>query len=242
MKLHLAILGLASIIGGCSAASHGASGARLLPNGLGVPDGSRIAAGVDSFRMSRVRGRDATEIGWAVDRIERQEIDGRAVLVRTYSSEDSRYGTSSNVLIDDARTLAPVRHVNRFGDMGDSIVFLPGRIRGVYRPKPGTAIPRDKPVPDPIYGASSFDLVLRALPLENAGRGEVPVLTVFEHGAERFPAAVSGREMVGRRSCWRVEARYGTMPVTFWIDAQDRRLCKQVMWSGPNERVVMTRW
>ncbi|MDQ3951257.1 MAG: hypothetical protein M3282_13065, partial [Gemmatimonadota bacterium] len=45
-------------------------------------------------------------------------------------------------------------------------------------------------------------------------------------------------DRIGTALCWRVDAEFTGMPVTFWVDQQSRRLCQQVMHVQPGVQIL----
>lgn len=80
-----------------------------------------------------------------------------------------------------------------------------------------------------VYNSSSFDLTLRAAPLSNGWRTTVPAFVSSTRTVVAMNARVAGAEVIGGRECWRVEAEFMAMPVTFWVAKDDRSLRQQVL-------------
>ena len=84
-------------------------------------------------------------------------------------------------------------------------------------------------LPSVVYDDAAFDLVVRASPLRDGFRVVVPSYVIGANAVSNFTASVAGRESIDGHECWVVKATVTGMPVSFWIDAESRRLRRQVM-------------
>jgi hypothetical protein len=202
-------------------------------------DGRRITAGTQSLISWEIQGSDTTESGRVTDVIRVVRVGGRSVLQRIYRTERRESGVRLDSLIDDAVTLAPVTHRSRSAQNAELITFAPRAVSGVIRRADGDSTLVKAEVPAVVYNASSFDLVLRAAPLREGLTLAVPSLLPTTGTVISLTAKVGSREIIGGRSCWRVEAVFAGMPVTFWIADVGRQLCLQIMRPVPGMAMVL---
>lgn len=94
-----------------------------------------------------------------------------------------------------------------------------------------------KLAPGVIDGAS-FDMALRAAPLDAPWTGEFVAFLSNVRSTATLSARVTGVETIAGVPCWRVDALFASMPVTFWIERETRRLRQQVMEVGSGMRVL----
>lgn len=194
-----------------------------------APDGRLLRESTDTLAMYLVQGTDTSEIGMAIDRLSRVTRDGRTLLLRVYRTQSAILGNGVDSLVDDAATLAPVRQASRGSSGIMQVEFGDGRARGLLRLPTGDSVVVDAALPAVVYQASSFDLVLRASPLDDGWRAEVPSWLTTSRAVSGMRAEVRGMEVVAGRECWRVEAEFTGMSVAFWIDRETRALCQQEM-------------
>lgn len=193
------------------------------------PDPSALQAGTDTLYQYFVRGQDTTFIGTVVDELSLRTLDGHRVLHRVYTGSSRLSGVSRDTLIDDALTLAPVRSASYSSRAIESVTYASGRARGWLRQPTGDSVRIDVAVPSRVFSSASFDLVLRASPLADGWRDTVPAFVPSSRVVVPMTARVAGRERIDGTECWRVDAEFMGMPVTFWVDRRTRALCRQEM-------------
>jgi hypothetical protein len=211
--------------------------AQTAPPVAGI-DGRLLRAGVDSLAIFLVRDGDTTRTGSVQDELAPTDLNGRWVLRRVYRSDDRVLGSRVDTTVDELPTLAPIssRSVSRQGL--EVLDFEPTRVRGWMRLINGDSVGVDVPVAGAIYNSGTFDLLLRAAPLREGWEAEVPAFLPNTRTIARLRARVAGRDRIGTSDCWRVEAEFTGMPVTFWVEAASRRLCQQVMHVQPGVRIL----
>lgn len=206
-----------------------------------VVDGRLIRPGTDTLASYLVRGTDTVLTGMIIDELKVLERDGRGVLQRVYRSMDQALGSRLDTLVDVHKTLVPVAHRSLSDRMAESLDFADGRVSGSLLLANGVSVPVDMPLPPLTYNSSSFDLVLRASPLEEDWAATVPVFLPNTRASVDLRARVTGMEAIDGAACWRVEAEFTGMPVTFWVDAETRTLRRQVMLVRPDLEVLYMR-
>jgi dipeptidyl aminopeptidase/acylaminoacyl peptidase len=171
-------------------------------------DGERVKPGRHDYltRLS-VQGNDM-EIPTG-RRIERDEVDGRAV-IEIKSTTTTPMGEASDRYLVDARTLRPIERRAEQGPATVSIDFESRRISGKIDAG-AQQLPIDIELEAPVFGGeAALETVLSALPLATDYRA---VLRFAEIGMQQrvryFRLAVAGDESVeveaGRFDTWRVE-------------------------------------
>ncbi len=200
-----------------------------MPTDPPSPDGRRLALGVDTLAVYLVRGVDTTATGLIVDAVSVGEAGGRSVLQRVYETRDQVLGSRLDSLTDELTTLAPVRHRSRTSRSVAFLEFRPGRATGMLHMPNGDSLVVDVQLPAVVFNSSSFDLVLRASPLAEGWRAEIPAFLPNIRGVVTLHARVAGQEAVQGVPCWRVEAEFTGTPVTFWITRDGRKLRQQAI-------------
>ena len=192
-------------------------------------DGRRIAVRTDTLRVRFVQGSDTTETGMIVDAISVEVVRGRHALVRVYQSNDRLLGTRRDSIVDARSTLRPIAHVSVSTRSQERLEFAADRVTGTVTLASGEPVAVDKPLAAGLLNSSSFDLALRSAPLAAGWGARFMAFVPSTRETVTLRARVSGVDTIGGRACWRVEAEFTGLPVSFWIDQADRRLCRQVM-------------
>lgn len=213
-------------------------GAQQSPSAPPSFDVSRLVPGTDSLAVFVIRGVDTTETGRIVDKLRVEEVGGRGQLHRVYSTRDQLLGVRLDSLTDDLATLEPIRHRSRTHSGAEFLEFADGRAVGTLYLASGDSIIVDVPLTPGIVNSSSFDLALRAAPLAEGWRAEIPAFLPNARVTVMLQARVSGVEVVQGMRCWKVDAEFTGMPVTFWVAQKDRRLCQQVMQIRPDLSIL----
>jgi hypothetical protein len=201
-------------------------------------DGQRLTAGTDSLAIFFIQDGDTTRTGRLHDELAFLEEDGRRVLRRVYRTVDRILGTRVDTLVDLATTLAPVRHRSRTDRTREVLDFAAGQVTGWLWLANGDSVAVAEPVTAGTVNASAFDLVLRAADLRNGWSAEVSAFLPQVRATTALRARVTGVEEVAGEPCWRVEAEFTGMPVTFWIGQRSRALRQQVMQLRPDAAIL----
>lgn len=205
------------------------------------PSPELLRPSTDTLYQYLVRGADTTFIGTVVDALELATIDGRRVLRRVYSGDSRLTGISRDTLIDDAATLRPVRTASYSSRAIEHVAYSRDRALGWILQPTGDSLRIDAEIPTHVYSASSFDMVLRAAPLTDGWRATVPAFVASSRVVVPMTARVAGTERVDGLECWRVDAEYMGMSVTFWVERESRRLCRQEMRPQAGIALLFTR-
>lgn len=206
-----------------------------------APDAQRLLSRTDTLLSFVVRGADTIASGSAVDRIERVHLDGREVIRRIYTGNDRVIGPTQDTLWVDARTLRPIRNVSQSGMGTAAVDYGNGRITGVWVDASGDSTAIDETLTSAVYASSAYDLVLRAIPMREGWTDTVPTFLPSSREVVQMPARIVGRELVGGTQCWRVDARFQTVDVTFWVHPENRTLCQQMLYSGEEDIGLLMR-
>jgi hypothetical protein len=76
-------------------------------------------------------------------------------------------------------------------------------------------------------------MILRASPLMKNYSVRIPTY-VPNRGEVIVAASVLGEEVLGEFRTWRIDADFGGLSVSFWIDTTTRQLRKQIMHVAPD--------
>ena len=218
----------------CSSAARGQSS-----GGVSGVDGRRIRPGTDSLAIYLVRGGDTTRTGVVRDEITVDRSGARPLLRRAYYSADRAIGTVVDTATDDLETLAPVRERSRTDRSAEFLDFEPGRVRGWLRLANGDSVPVDAGLPAAVYRASAVDLVLRAAPLAEGWSADVPAFMSSTRTVAPLHARVAALETVEGEPCWRVDAEFAGLPVSFWIARDSRALRRQLRYVRNGVQVLI---
>lgn len=203
--------------------------AQAAPDASADVRSARLALGTDSLAVYFVRGTDTTQTGLIRDELTVLDSGGRRLLRRVYWTGDRVLGTRSDTIIDELANLRPVRVRSRAASGLEFLEFTAGRVAGWLRLPNGDSVAIADVVPTDVYYAGSFDLVLRSASLSPTWTASVPSYLTSARGVVPLTARVAGTEDVDGRDCWRVEAHFSNLPVTFWIDRETRALRRQAM-------------
>lgn len=201
-------------------------------------DARRLTLGTDTLAVYTIRGNDTTLTGLIVDDLTLRTDGTRSLLVRTYRTEDRVLGSSLDTLIDAFPHLAPVRHRSSSDRGRERLDFRDGRVDGFLILANGDSVRVDAPLPRAAINASSFDIALRASPLSSNWSGDLRAFLSTSRTVVALHARVAGAEKIGGALCWRVEAEFAGLPVTFWIAQTSRRLCQQIMVIRPDLQIL----
>jgi hypothetical protein len=203
------------------------------------PDGRRLRLGTDSLEVFVVRQGRPVRTGAIVDRLDTVRVDGDLLLRRVYRRTDAALGNGVDTLVDRFPDLAP-RSVRSTSDGGgtETLTWRAGRLTGAVERSGTSTRAIDTTVAASAFSRSSVDLVLRASPLAVGYEVAVPAYSARQ-GAATITARVAASETLpGFGTAWRVEADYGGMPVTSWIDAKARRVVRQVIRVAPGTELL----
>jgi hypothetical protein len=204
-------------------------------------EAQRLRLGLDSMFISVVRGRDTIPTGMLWDDLRLVDEGGSSVLQRVYRSQDRILGTRVDTLVDQSNSLLALRHRSRTDRSHEFLNFSSGRAVGWVRLANGDSSIVDIAIPPAVYNGSSFDLVIRSSPLAEGWSTETPVFVASSRSMVPIQARLVGQEVVSGEHCWRVEADFGGMAVTFWIHEQTRDLWQQVMHVSPDVHILFQR-
>lgn len=204
----------------------------------GGVDASLLQEGIDSLAIYLIRNGDTIRTGTVRDEL-RVAGSGRAArLVRVYEARDEILGPRSDTIVNWYPSLVPVSQRSRSSHGAEFLEFRPGEVTGRLRLTNGDAVPLRTSLPETVFGAASFDLVLRSAPLNADWAADVPVFLPASRTVALLRARVVGAERVAGEECWRIDADFAGTAVTFWVGTQSRRLCRQVMQLRPDARIL----
>jgi hypothetical protein len=201
-------------------------------------DASRLALGADTLAVFRVRGDDTVRTGIIVDVLSIVERDGRRLLHRVYVTDDEVLGLSLDTIIDAMPDLTPVRHRRVSNRQGTSLDFAGGHVNGSITLATGETVPIAQEIPDGVIGAASFDIALRASPLAAEWSGDFPAFLEDSRTVGTLHARSAGIHTIAGETCWRVQAEFAGLPVTFWISTRSRRLRQQLIVIEPDFAIL----
>jgi hypothetical protein len=209
-----------------------------LPAQDAAPDAGRLALGTDTLAIFAIHGTDTTATGMVIDHLRTHQSGDRALLVRTYRSNDQLLGTRLDTIVDQFPTLAPVRHRSRATRGSERLDFDVDRDTGVLHLANGDSVTVDQALATRIINSSSFDVALRASPLAEGWSAEIPAFLPTIRAVVNLRARVAGVDSIAGATCWRVEAEFAGTPVTFWIEQSTRKLRQQLMVIRPDFRIL----
>lgn len=202
-----------------------------------APDGTRLRLHSDSLAVYYVDGPDTTHTGVLHDQLDTVRVRGRLLLQRVYESRDRVLGSRVDTIVSDFRTLAPVRTRSRASHGFEFLDYGPGRVTGWLWLVNGNSIPVDVPLAQGTFDAATFDLVLRASSIGEGFAIAVPSFLASTRTVTTLTARLAGTETIGGEPCWRLDAVFGQLPVSFWIGQETRTLRRQVMHLRPGKQV-----
>jgi hypothetical protein len=211
----------------------------LLAQGGTRPD--LLRAGVDTFAIYFIQGKDSTLTGAIRDDIRFVQKQGRKVIERIYVTQDRVLGARLDTLIDDARDLSPVSHRSRTSRNMAFVEFSKNQAVGWLRLPNGDSASVAGTIAPGVINSSAFDLWLRAAPLALGWTADVHAFEVVARTTLSLHAKVSGEEIVEGEPSWRVQADFGGTPVTFWIGKTSRSLRRQLMQLSADQAILFTR-
>jgi hypothetical protein len=188
---------------------------------------------VDTLGIYLIRDADTPEAGFIIDELTLGEYANDSVLIRVYKTS-SAFGSGIDSLVNTHRALKPLlAHSTRDGG-GQQLKFTTDRVTGSIWLPNGQEVQIDTHLPPNIIDSGSFDLALRASEL---AIGQTMAMQAFVANARAvlsLDADVARIEEVSGVDCWRVDANFVGVPVTFWISRADRSLVRQVMVLQPD--------
>ncbi|MHB0950254.1 MAG: DUF3108 domain-containing protein [Gemmatimonadaceae bacterium] len=197
-------------------------------------DGRFLHPGTDSLAVYVVRGNDTTETGILVDELRVIEQGGTPVVQRVYRSVDKVLGWRLDTLLDAQASLAPIRHRSRTEKSFEFLEYGDRAVTGWIPPEGSDSARVQVVLPSTIYNSSSLDLVVRALPLREGWEATIPAFVSAKREIAQVQMRVAGSEVVGGEECWRVDADFMGLPVTFWVGKDSRALRQQTMRVRPD--------
>lgn len=201
-------------------------------------DARRLPIGTDSLAIYYVNGTDTTRTGTLRDELRMVEEGGRLVVRRVYGTVDRLLGTRLDSLTDVAETLEPVHH-RSWTDRGrEALDFASGQATGWLWLANGDSVRVQTAIAAGVINASTFDLALRASDLREGWQAEIAAFLPSARSVAALRARVAGVDSIAGDPCWRVEAEFTGMPVTFWISQRSRALRQQVMRLRPDAAIL----
>ncbi|MGQ0713786.1 MAG: hypothetical protein ACT4PJ_08635 [Gemmatimonadaceae bacterium] len=88
----------------------------------------------------------------------------------------------------------------------DRLEFTRGAVNGWLGLANGDSVSIEAPLPATVYNSSSFDLVIRASPLGDRWRANVPAILANTRTVVPLNARVAGSDIIDGDDTWRVEA------------------------------------
>ena len=202
-----------------------------VPGSAGI-EPTRIRYGTMEYTLTIVRGDEEESIGVVRDEI--MPIRGNdPVLRRVFML--SRAG---ELLIDstftDLETLAPLWHRSVQPKRTIDFEMSGKRVKGVIAPTGSAAKTIDTTLADLAFDSSNWDLVVRALPLEN---GDAAVLSMYDvdRNLQRYTVRVVDRQVKGKTDVIHVTLDMGRGSETHaWFDDKTRVLLRLETRLGPD--------
>ena len=188
-------------------------------------DGRRLPIQADTFGVYIIHGADTVQSGTLVDRL---RVEGR-LLTRIYTQRDRILGPQDDSIVSDLADLHPVAIQSLSGMEFIRLDYTAGHVTGWARLPNGDSVGVDAPLPDPVYDGSSYDLVVRAADLADGFELSIPALLEGSNTVTTINGRVTGSAAVDGHDCWVFQAHFANMPVTFWVDKQNRALRRQLL-------------
>lgn len=167
---------------------------RTIRPGDSAFDTSRLLDDTVTYSLAIWRGESRTLVGQLTDIIERDSVDGAKFIRRTQTLR--RQGT---MLVDstlsNSLTLAPYQHYAQQVSRMFRLNYHHNRVRGSLGPIDAPPVPIDTTLPLPVFDASNWDLLVRALPLEKGFSARFPVYDP-DAGVRVYSIRVTGSTQV----------------------------------------------
>lgn len=212
--------------------------AQVPPDADSLPDGRRLRLGADSLAVYYVNGTDTVRTGAVHDALDTVRVGRSLALQRTYRTVDRFLGNRLDTLVTDFVTMAPIRVRSRTSRL---LTFLDYELNGVtgwLGLANGDSVPVTASLPPGTFDASTFDVVLRASAIRAGWTAAIPSFLPTTRSVSVLTARAAGIDTIAGASCWRLEAEFAGMPVTFWVDRETRRLCQQAMQLRPGALIL----
>ena len=199
-------------------------------------DTKLLALRVDSLAVFLIRGNDTVRTGSIIDEL---RIEGKH-LVRIDAMSDRILGNTVDTIVSSLEDLRPLKYSTHSPSQVTHLSFRSTEVTGWSRLPNGDSTTIRTELPTVVYDGASFDLVIRASPLAPSFELTVPSFLVGPNTVGKLTAAVTGTEIVAGRPCWVVKAHFASMPVTFWIDKENRSLRRQLMQPRIDMSILIT--
>lgn len=209
------------------------------PGARPAPRVDRLRCTVDSFAVTLIRAGVRQRTGTIVDECRLSGIGASQLLTRVYRTTDEVLGNRLDTIVDVAATLEPRWYHSTTSRESRRLAWSDGRVRGQVRPVNAAVVPVDDESKPGVFNGASVDIVLRASPLTRNYSVRIPTY-VSNRGEVIVTATVLGEEVVGQFRTWKVNADFGGLPVSFWIDTTTRQLRKQVMQMAADAAIEFT--
>jgi hypothetical protein len=175
-----------------------------------LPDGGRLSEERKCYVLTMTRDGVSRPIGVTWQTVERDTVDGRAVLrVVVHQSVNGGAFDMRDEFLLDAASLGPIALTNtRQGQTHVRVAYGPDRITG-EKIENGVSTPVDVPLTGPVWEGNLFGQTFAALPLAADAEFRLPYWQ-YDKGFGEFTVRVTGTEIVptpdGDIEAWVVDA------------------------------------
>jgi len=187
-------------------------------------DSGRLRFGTDTFAAYVINGTDTSLNGYVITSL---ETNG-ARLTRTYS-EVGQIISTEDTIVDRRDDFRPLAHSTHSPYYVAWIAFDSAAVTGWQRLPNGDSVVVRVALPFPMYNAASFDLIVRASPLQDRFEVSLPGFRTGPNSIVTMRGRVTGAEAVDGHDCWVFKGDNANTPVTFWIDKQSAALRRQLI-------------
>ena len=203
--------------------------ALLAQDPVSIPDGQRLGEGETCYTMSMSRNGESRDFGRTLQRVERDTIDGRAVL-RVVVHQEVQGGavTMRDAFVLDAGTMVPLSlDSRRNGKPHVTVAYAPDRITGERHGADGQNTAVDVPLPSQVWEGNLYGLTFAALPLAEGARFALPFWQYDKAFGEFFVRVTGSRSIEtpdGMVDAWVLEAGADeARPLTYFVAKSDHR-------------------
>lgn len=197
----------------------------------------RIRTRTDSLYVYTMDGGEREHTGMIHDQLRTFLHDRRPALRRVYRTTDRRLGNAVDTIVSRLPGLAPLAYTSHRRRHG-YVEYRAGRILGRMETD-STPVTIDRALREGVYDGASFDLIVRASPLEEGFALSLPAYVLSADVVVTLYAEVARSERIdagrGRMvEAWVVEMDFGGMKSTLWIDRETHDLVRQALWLRPD--------
>jgi dipeptidyl aminopeptidase/acylaminoacyl peptidase len=207
---------------------------------------ARISTDTATRRLVLIQGGQERDVGTLRGELTLADIGGRPALVRVQTLSSQMLGTSTDTIVLDRATLAPIRlrSVNMRRTM--SLDFRQDSIVGSVAPAGGAAQTIAIRPDTALFDSNTIDLLVRALPLAEGYAVRHPIYLHEGGGKMWVTSRVTGSERVADEGgalvdAWVVESKIGPQTVKYWIAKDSRDVLQSVIEAGPGVQLKMVR-